>query len=77
LEYAPNILQSYNEFRPSSGTALPAGFGVNLVQSDNPTQTKDAYDFTQPEIRTQAVWERMLIPLLMLVIVFLAIISMA
>lgn len=77
LEYAPNILQSYNEFRPSSGTALPAGFGVNLVQSDEPTQPKDAYDFTQPEIRTQAVWERMLVPLLMLVIVFLAIISMA
>jgi hypothetical protein len=73
----PDILQYNNEFRASSGTALPAGFGINLVTSDQPTRVKDAYDYTEPEIRYQTVWERMLIPLFMLVIVFLAIISLA
>ena len=77
ISYIPNILQAYNEFRPSSGTGLPPGFGVDLVTSEQPTRVKDAYDYTEPEIRYQTVWERMLIPLLMLVIVFLAIISLA
>lgn len=73
----PNILQAYNEFRPSSGTGLPPGFGVELVTSDQPTRVKDAYDYTEPEVHYQTVWQRMLIPLFMLVIVVLAILSMA
>lgn len=77
LSYAPDILQPYNEFRPSTGTSLPPGFGSELATSDKPTNTKDASDYTEPETRYQTVWERMLIPLFMLVIVFLAIASLA
>ena len=73
----PSILQFQNEFRASSGTALPPGVGVNLVTSDAPTRTKDATEYTEPVTRYQTVWERMIIPLLMLVIVFLAIASLA
>lgn len=77
LSYVPNILQAYNEFRPSSGTGLPPGFGLELVTSDEPTRIKYSSEYTEPDLRTQTVWERMLIPLFMLVIVFLAIISLA
>jgi len=38
---------------------------------------KGAYDFTPPDIHYQAVWERIAIPVLMLVIVVLAIMSLA
>jgi hypothetical protein len=73
----PSILQFQNEFRASSGTALPPGVGVNLATSDAPTRTKDATEYIEPVTRYQTVWERMIIPLLMLVIVFLAIASLA
>ncbi len=73
----PSILQFQNEFRASTGTALPPGFGVNLVTSDEPTRKKGETEYVQPDTRYQAVWERMIIPLLMLVIVFLAIASLA
>ena len=73
----PSILQFQNEFRKSTGTALPPGFGVNLVTSDEPTQKKEETEYVEPDTRYQAVWERMIIPLLMLVIVFLAIASLA
>lgn len=73
----PSILQFQNEFRKSTGTALPPGFGVNLVTSDEPTRKKEETEYVEPDTRYQAVWERMIIPLLMLVIVFLAIASMA
>ena len=73
----PSILQFQNEFRASSGTALPPGFGVNLATSDEPTQIKGSTEYEPPETRNQAVWERMMIPLLMLLIVFLAIASLA
>lgn len=72
-----SILQFKNEFRASSGTAIPKDFGVNLVTSDAPTQTKGSYEYTPPDTRYQTVWERITIPLLMVVIVFLAIASMA
>ena len=72
-----SILQFQNEFRASSGTALPTGFGGNLVTSDVPTQMKGAWDYTPPDTQYQTVWERMMIPLLMLLIVFLAIASLA
>ena len=73
----PSILQFQNEFRKSTGTALPPGFGVNLVTSDEPTRKKEETEYVEPDTRYQAVWERMIIPLLMLVIVFLAIASLA
>jgi hypothetical protein len=73
----PDILQFKNEFRASTGTALPPGFGVNLVTSDEPTRKKEETEYVEPDTRYQAVWERMIIPLLMLVIVFLAIASLA
>jgi hypothetical protein len=73
----PSILQFQNEFRSSSGTALPPGFGVNLATSDEPTRLKDSADYSPPETKYQTVWERMMIPLLMLIIVFLAIASLA
>ena len=73
----PAVLQFKNEFRASTGTTLPTGFGINLVTSDQPTGIKGAADFTPEDPRYQAVWERMIIPLLMLVIVFLAIASLA
>ena len=73
----PDILQFQNEFRASTGTALPPGFGVNLVTSDEPTRKKEETEYIEPDTRYQAVWERMIIPLLMLVIVFLAISSLA
>lgn len=74
---APAILQFHNEFRASSGTALPPGFGVNLATSNEPTRVKDSSDYEPPDTRYQAVWERMVIPFLMLLIVFLAIASLA
>ena len=73
----PSILQFQNEFRSSSGTALPKGFGVELATSDAPTQMKGSSDYTPPDTRYQSVWERMMIPLLMLLIVFLTIASLA
>ena len=73
----PGILQFQNEFRASTGTALPPGFGVNLATSDEPTRNKEETVYVEPDVRYQAVWERMIIPLLMLVIVFLAIASLA
>ena len=73
----PTILQIQNEFRASTGTALPPGFGVNLATSDEPTRNKEETEYVEPDVRYQAVWERMIIPLLMLVIVFLAIASLA
>ena len=73
----PGILQFQNEFRASSGTSLPKGFGVDLVTSDAPTKIKGSSDYTPPDTRYQAVWERMLIPFLMLLIVFLTIASLA
>lgn len=73
----PSILQFQNEFRASSGTALPPGFGVNLATSDEPTRAKGASDYEPPDTRYQTVWERMMIPLLMLLIVFLTIASLA
>jgi len=73
----PSILQFQNEFRASTGTALPPGFGVNLVTSDEPTRNKEETEYVEPDTRYQTVWERMTIPLLMLVIVFLAIASLA
>ena len=73
----PTILQFQNEFRASTGTALPPGFGVNLATSDEPTRNKEETEYVEPDVRYQAVWERMIIPLLMLVIVFLAIASLA
>ena len=73
----PSILQFQNEFRASTGTALPPGFGVNLATSDEPTRVKDSSDYEPPDTRYQTVWERMLIPLLMLLIVFLTIASLA
>ena len=74
---SPTILQFQNEFRASSGTALPKGFGIDLMTSDAPTQMKGSADYTPPDTQYQSVWERMLIPILMLVIVVLAILSMA
>lgn len=74
---APDILQIQNELRPSAGTALPPGFGVNLPTSDEPTRIKDASDYQSPDTTDQKVWERMIIPILMLVIVLLAALSMA
>ena len=73
----PGILQFQNEFRASTGTALPPGFGINLATSDEPTRNKEETEYVEPDVRYQAVWERMIIPLLMLVIVFLAIASLA
>ena len=73
----PSILQFKNEFRASTGTALPSGFGVNLATSDEPTGIKDSSNYEPPDTRYQTVWERMIIPLLMLVIVFLALVSLA
>lgn len=73
----PNILQIQNELRPSAGTALPPGFGENLMTSDEPTRIKDASDYQSPDTIDQKVWERMVIPILMLVIVFLAVLSLA
>ena len=73
----PSILQFQNEFRKSTGTALPSGFGADLVTSDEPTRKKEETEYVEPDTRYQAVWERMIIPLMMLVIVFLAIASMA
>lgn len=76
-ESPPNILQFQNEFRASTGTSLPPGFGTNLETSDRPTTMKGTYDFNSPDVKYQAVWERFAIPFLMLVIVVLAIMSMA
>jgi hypothetical protein len=73
----PAILQFQNEFRASSGTELPPGFGMNLATSDEPTRVKDSTDYEPPETRYQTVLERMMIPLLMLLIVFLTILSLA
>ena len=73
----PSILQFKNEFRESTGTTLPPGFGDNLATSNEPTRKKQEAEYVEPETRYQAVWERMIIPLLMLVIVFLAIASLA
>lgn len=73
-----SVLQFQNEFRASSGTALPKGFGADLPISDEPTRVKDlGVDYEPPETRYQTVWERMMIPLLMLLIVFLTIASLA
>jgi len=38
---------------------------------------RGAYDFKAPDVQYQAVWERFAIPVLMLVIIVLAIMSMA
>ena len=73
----PTVLQFQNEFRASTGTALPPGFGVNLMTSDEPTRKKEETMYMEPDTRYQTVLERMIIPLLMLVIVFLAIASLA
>ena len=73
----PGILQFQNEFRASSGTALPPGFGTNLATSNEPTRNKEETEYTEPDVRYQTVLERMIIPLLMLIIVFLAIASLA
>jgi hypothetical protein len=73
----PGVLQFQNEFRASTGTALPPGFGVNLATSDEPTRNKEETIYVEPDVRYQTVWERMIIPLLMLVIVFLAVASLA
>ena len=73
----PDILQFQNEFRASTGTALPPGVGVNLMTSDEPTRNTEETEYFEPDTRYQTVWERMIIPLLMLVIVFLAIASLA
>lgn len=74
---APNILQIQNELRPSAGTALPPSFGVNLATSTEPTPTKGASEFRAEVAPSQTVWERIQVPLFMLVIVLLAVLSMA
>ena len=74
---APNILQVQNELRPSAGTELPPGFGADLVTSTEPTPTKGAADFQAAPNPSQTVGERMLIPLLMLVVVLLAVAVLA
>jgi hypothetical protein len=74
---APNILQTQNELRPSAGTELPEGFGAELQTSDEPTRTKYASDYVPPDTVDEKVWQRMIIPILMLVIVLLAINSLA
>ena len=80
---APNILQVQNELRPSAGTGLPVGFGSNLPISNLPSEMQStprfsgATSFTPPVDVNESVWQRMLVPLLMLVIVLLASIALA
>jgi hypothetical protein len=70
-----NILQFNTEFRPSGGVTLPRGYGLEIETSTDPTPIKGAAQFVPIKDQTQTVWERMQIPLLMLVIVLLAVLS--
>ena len=49
------------ENRPSAGLKLPAGFGVDMQQSDQPTQVPGAVDFPPPSTSGYKVWEILLI----------------
>jgi hypothetical protein len=57
------------ETRPSAGLALPAGFGVNLPQSEEPTIIPGATPIQQPPEPSYKVWQVALIALIPLLLV--------
>jgi hypothetical protein len=65
----PNITRI--ETRPSAGVTLPAGYGVNLPQSDQPSVTRGASDFQPPTPVSSGykVWQILLIAFLPLILV--------
>jgi hypothetical protein len=57
------------ETRPSAGLALPAGFGVNLPQSEEPTSIPGATPLSDITAPAYKVWQVLLIALIPLLLV--------
>lgn len=59
------------ETRPSAGVTLPAGYGVNLPQSEQATTIRGASEFTPPTPigSNYKVWQLLLIAFLPLILV--------
>jgi len=71
------VMPQFNqEFRPSGDGAVPPGFNVNLPQSDEPTDTKGAAPFLNPQAPDQKVWQLFLIGFVFLVLVLLALMAL-
>ena len=64
------------DFRPSSGGALPPGFNVNLPQSEEPSSTTGAASFSNPETPDDKVWQIVLTGFVFLVIILLAVLAL-
>ena len=60
------------DFRPSGDGALPAGFNINLPQSDEPSNTVGAAPFEIPQIPDFKVWQIFLKGFVFFVIILLA-----
>ena len=67
----PNIQRV--EVRPSAGISLPAGYGVNLQQSEEASNIPGASDFVAPKPigSNYKVWQILLIAFLPLILVLI------
>jgi hypothetical protein len=61
------------EVRPSAGVSLPAGYGLNLLQSEEPSETRGASEFVpaKPAESNYKVWQILLIAFLPLILVLI------
>jgi len=64
------------DFRPSTGAQLPPGFNVNLAQSDEPTSTKGAAPFSNPQPADKKVWQIIFTGFVFLVMILLALMAL-
>jgi hypothetical protein len=64
------------DFRPAGGGALPPGFNVNLPQSDEPSDTKGAAPFSNPQPQDDKVWQIVLKGFVFLIIILLAMLAL-
>ena len=64
------------DFRPSSGGVLPPGFNVNLPQNDEPSSTRGAASFSNPETPDDKVWQIVLTGFVFLVVILLAVLAL-
>jgi hypothetical protein len=60
------------QVQTSTGTGNPPpGFGTEIQTSNEPTETKGASDFSPVQVGDYKVWEIMIIPMLLLLLVLL------
>ena len=57
------------ETRPSAGVSLPAGYGVNLQTSSDPTPVGTPVDSDGPLAKSFPIWKLMLIAIIPLILV--------